>query len=352
MKAAIARRWSRRDTALLLERIELYVSAGMAIDRVLALAREGMKDRQKESLQRVIGMVEAGGLLSEALSIHVRIAPALAGLIRHGESSSGLVEALRSGRSLIERQDELVKKCGSALAYPIVIAVFASLLTIGLVRGVMPQIIPMLESLHVELPLLTRIVIWLSRYLLAYGLPGGAISAACFVALMIAYRRKASVRGLCHAVLVRMPIVGSVISSSAVALFLRSYGSLVQSGITSRDAYIDTVATVSLVPLRDMLTAEIPSISRGKSIGTIFSTQRGYIPPYVGPLLSAGEASGTLGASAIRAADILDRDIEHMLKRLTALIEPVMMMAMGCFVGAIALSIMMPIYDISKVLQK
>jgi type II secretory pathway component PulF len=72
---------------------------------------------------------------------------------------------------------------------------------------------------------------------------------------------------------------------------------------------------------------------------------------YIVALVSAGELSGTLGASLLRAANILDRDIEHSLKKLTSLIEPLMMIGLGVIVGSIALSIIMPIYDISKVLQ-
>jgi type II secretory pathway component PulF len=75
------------------------------------------------------------------------------------------------------------------------------------------------------------------------------------------------------------------------------------------------------------------------------------MPSYVAPLVAAGEASGNLGKALSRAARILDRELDHSLKRLTALIEPAMMLGMGAAVGSIALSIMMPIYDISKALQ-
>jgi len=76
------------------------------------------------------------------------------------------------------------------------------------------------------------------------------------------------------------------------------------------------------------------------------------LPKFVSSLVRAGEATGSLGISLTRCASIIDRDIEHSLKRLTSLVEPVMMAGMGGAVGAIALSIIMPIYDISKVLQR
>ncbi|NCW28743.1 MAG: hypothetical protein EBV83_10740, partial [Verrucomicrobia bacterium] len=96
--------------------------------------------------------------------------------------------------------------------------------------------------------------------------------------------------------------------------------------------------------------SEIKNISNGIPLGDIIAKKK--MPQFVAPLIHAGEASGTLGNSLLRASLILDRDIENILRKITALIEPIMMAGMGCIVGSIALSIMMPIYDISKVLQK
>jgi len=125
---------------------------------------------------------------------------------------------------------------------------------------------------------------------------------------------------------------------------------LIESGLSSTQAYARTASVISLLPLKESFLSDLGDIFRGVSFGSVMSGKK--MPPYIVPLLQAGEASGTLGASLSRAAAILDRGIEHSLHRMTSLIEPVMMAGMGCIVGAIALSIMMPIYDISKVLQK
>ena len=122
------------------------------------------------------------------------------------------------------------------------------------------------------------------------------------------------------------------------------------SGASITDSYNRVSSRVFLVPLRTYLMERSSGISHGISLASVFSTIN-HIPAYVCPLVSAGEASGTLGSSLLRAADIIDRDIENSLKRLTSLIEPIMMVGIGGVVGAIALSIMMPIYDVTRVLQ-
>jgi type II secretory pathway component PulF len=152
--------------------------------------------------------------------------------------------------------------------------------------------------------------------------------------------------------LFKSPLVGSVVYSYWLALFLRSCGTMIESGTSVAESYASAVTGIGFVPLSVPLGRRMGSLSQGVSLASVLSSSEIRIPQYIPALVSAGESSGTLGISLIRAADIVDRDIEHRLKRLTSLIEPVMMAAMGCMVGAIALSIMMPIYDISKVLQR
>lgn len=343
-------RWKRRDIILLLERLELYVSSGIPIDRSLRISSEGIPKKQKDCIEKVIKIVENGGLLSHSLSKFIGISDTSMGLIENGELSGDLASALKSTISLLEREDELIKKCTGAMVYPVVIGAFAVLLTIGLVRGVMPQIIPMLKSLHVQLPLLTRLVMLISEKFNDFGVLMLIIGIFSFVVFIIIYRKIKFMRKICQIILMKIPILGKLVNEYAIAVFLRSCGSLTESGLSITKSYSRTASAIYLLPLRESLLSNTVDISRGVPLGIVIAKKK--MPPYIAPLLNAGEASGTLGTSLLRAATILDRDIEHTLNRLTALIEPVMMAAMGCVVGAIALSIMMPIYDISKVLQK
>jgi type II secretory pathway component PulF len=347
---SIKRKFNRADLILLFERLELYIASGLALNKALAILGEGMLEREKTAIKKVCLSIESGNSLSRALRKSLNISLTISGLIENGENGGKLAEALNSSRKLLEKEDELWKKCASAMAYPIIIGLFSLVITIGLMRGVMPQIIPMLKSLHMQLPLLTRIVMALSDILMAYGLYLALLIVLLPIAFLYLYKKNQLIRKFTQSILIRFPLFGDLIYSYSFSLFLLSCGSLIESGMGSATAYENAVGTSSLIPLRNELSKELPSISRGVSISIAFRKMK-RIRPFMSPLLSAGEISGTLGKSLLRGAMILDREIEYSLKKITALVEPFMMAGMGLIVGAIALSIMMPIYDISKALQ-
>ncbi|KND49938.1 MAG: Type IV fimbrial assembly protein PilC [Parcubacteria bacterium C7867-002] len=342
--------WNRRDTIFLLERLELYLVSGLRIDHAFTVMSERMSPKKKQSLEAVRQVLERGGSLSTGLGEHVRLPGTIVALIGHGELSGELISALKTARLIMERESELIKTCLSAMAYPFIIALFAGLLTLGLLRGVMPQIIPMLKSLNVALPLLTRVVIVISDGLLSYGLYILGMIFMGPLTLMWVYRRYEFLRSITHRLLIQIPIIGKVVLAYHLSLFFRSVGALVETGVSIAVSYPRVCETITLIPLHRLFQGYVSEIQRGISLGAVL--RHAYIPDYVPQLVVAGERSGTLGLSLGRVAALCDRDIEHALKRITALIEPVMMIGVGCMVGAIALSIMMPIYDISKVLQK
>ncbi len=343
-------KWKRRDLIFLLERLELYLSAGLELNKALLICEQGLKPYRQKIMNKIRLAVESGGLLSKNLRLHIGLSETLSGLVGQGELSGSLSKSLHSARTLLEKEDELFKKCASAMAYPIVIGLFACLLTLGLVRGILPQIVPMLKSLQVELPLITRIVITVSDVLTRQGLYILIGLVFAIIIARISYTKVKVIRQVTQLGIVNLPLAGTLVHNYYLAVFLHSCGSLVESGVAVKEAYLGTVRSIKLIPLREKLERKLPDVSAGRSLSGIISG--GKIPSYIPPLLGAGELSGTLGLSIIRAGTILDCDIEHSLKKITSLIEPIMMVAMGCVVGGIALSIMMPIYDISKVLQK
>lgn len=133
-------------------------------------------------------------------------------------------------------------------------------------------------------------------------------------------------------------------------LYLQSCGSLIESGLTVYEAYSKSQNSVDFIPIRFLLESHRDKLEQGIPLSKVFSQKRN--PVFVQSLISAGESSGSLGISIIRAYDILDRDLDNFLKKFTTLVEPVMMIFMGLFVGTVATSIMVPIYNISSSLQR
>ncbi len=350
MKMPFFKIWNRRSKILLLENIEMYISSGLALNNALSTAAVCFKDIQQLNLLEVNRDIKRGYLFSKSINKHLTFSPSIVGLIEQGERSGSLPQSLALARSILEREEALIKTCTGALTYPAVILIFAGILTLGLMRGVMPQIIPLLKSLHVTLPLMTRIAMYLSEHILIFSLYTLAACVVCIPPFILLYNRWYLFRFKIHQIILQVPLIGELFKYYSLSVLLRSFGSLVLSGMHITESYRYAIERITLLPFKKFFEENTDQLSQGSTLFSVFSKMK-RIPVYIPPLIGAGEASGTLGASIVRSADILDRDIERSLKSLTALIEPVMMIGIGCIVGSIALSIMMPIYDVSKTLQ-
>jgi len=343
-------KWSRRNKSLLLENWEMYISAGMTLHEAVQTSGTAFSKKENVCIRKIIDSIERGQNLSSALVGNVNFSPVLLSLIEHGESSGNLPRALNLARNIIEREDALIKSCMSALAYPIIIGVFACLLTIGLMRGVMPQITPLLKSLHVDLPLITKISMYVSDNIVIFGLYILLALIGLLPASVYLYKKYFKFKLICHKSILLIPIVGKLVYQYNLSILGRSLGGLIVSGASLTSSYKNVYQKLFLIPMKLYFEGQLQDLTRGVSLSTIFANMRN-MPTFVVPLIKAGQVSGTLGQSLIRTSDILDKDIENILKRLTALIEPIMMIGIGIVVGGIALSIMLPIYDVSKTLQ-
>lgn len=335
-----------------MDQLDMYVRAGLSIDQALRSMEGSVGSRNIPKLLRVSESVQSGRSLSVALSEEFPLPSAVRGLIDSGESSGTLADTLSSCKSLLERQEELVKKSISALVYPCVIGIATLGLTIGLIEGIMPQIIPLLTSLHAQLPLLTRIVMWGSRFTTSYWIYMVIGSSGFAFLVSFLYRTSMRTRHLVHWMMLRIPIAGTLTTKYSMALFYESLGSMIIAGIPMTSAFSRALNSIAVLPIREKFRQKSEPLIRGAPCSSIAEVQLRGAPRYAVSMLVAGESSGTLGMCMRRISSMLDKDLEHALKRLTALLEPVMMIAMGGIVGSIALSIMLPIYDISKALQR
>jgi type II secretory pathway component PulF len=343
-------KWSRKETILFLERFEMYLSAGLPINKILPLLMNDKRPKQNLAITNILNNFQSGNLLSLSLVQYIGLPKTVAHMIEYGELSGKLSRSIALAIRLMTKEDELFKKCLNALLYPVFIGSFSLLLTIGLVQKVLSQIIPLLKSLHVELPIMTRIIISLSDYLKNYGLYTFAGSIILFFLTRQIYKKSLFVKKISHNFLMRIPVLGKVIYNYYLSLFLQSCGSLIESGLTVYEAYSKSQNSVDFIPIRFLLESHRDKLEQGIPLSKVFSQKRN--PVFVQSLISAGESSGSLGISIIRAYDILDRDLDNFLKKFTTLVEPVMMIFMGLFVGTVATSIMVPIYNISSSLQR
>ena len=337
---------------LFLEQTGLYLSSGLAIDKALELIVDTIPKRRKIAVQRFKVDIESGGSFSKLFGMYVSNSTAVCGIVRQGELTGELAGACEAVKEMLERAEELSRKTLSAMIYPAVILVVSILMTLGLIRGVMPQIVPLLTGLNADLPLLTSIVMAISDLLEKYGILLAIGTLIMIVSLRIAYKKIITFRFYCHVLILRLPLIGSLVRLYWVSVFLRSCGNLLSTGVPLITSYSAAASAIGFLPLCEKISKNEQHLHGGISLSEVLSRSNKIFPPYVMALATAGEMSGNLGNSLVRAAEILDRDMGHSLKKLNSMVEPLLMICVGCIVGAVALSIMLPIYDISKVLQR
>ena len=340
----------RKEQIIFLERLELYLASGITVDRALNLCADGVSHKQREIIASLSIHIMSGRELSAGLSKFLGISISSAMVVSFGEKLGDLTKSIRSVRSDMEKRDELYKKCVSAGVYPVTIGVFSLIFVVGIMKGVMPQIVPLLQSLHTKLPLLSRIMIYISKIITEHGVWIFIAIVVCVACSAFLIKKSIKIRNLLQKTLVHLPLFGKLLSYYHASSFLRSMASMVEAGIVVSSAFVNAASAQSFYPLRMRLLSCVDLVRDGAmSVSGVISGLS--VPTYVSTLCSAGESSGSLGTSLLRGADLLDREVDTTLKRVTSLLEPTMMVVMGTIVGAIALSILLPIYDISKAIQ-
>jgi type II secretory pathway component PulF len=208
---------------------------------------------------------------------------------------------------------------------------------------VMPRIAEVFTKLKVDIPLPTRILMWMSDILLLYWpwiIVGGLLGAA---ALMFIYRTR---RRQLFAVLSSLPFVSSLAREIDLVRFTRSMALLLSSGIPiskSLELSRNVLVRPELIKLMDRVREEV---IRGKRLTDSLKLGRGVVPQLLVRVVDAGERSGKLDQSFQQAAEYFDNRVSDTIKTLTTLLEPILLVAVGLAVGAIMISIIAPIYQL------
>ncbi len=342
---------SKKSSLIMLEKLTFYLDSHMPLDVALRSSIDTNNSKDKIISKNILYMIESGGSISSALNKYTRLPLAFITMIRGGEKSQNMNKSISTVIESINRQDDLKKKIISSMTYPAIIGLFALLMTIGLVRGILPQIIPMLKGLNIKLPFLTRTVIFVSDFISRYGLIIFGFAIIIITALIITNKKSKKFRYILHKNTLRIPILGRILILYDLAFIGISFSSMLESGISLVDSYSEIISISRNEFISRSLAQYKEEINNGVSVSVIL-TRFSFFPVDMISLINAGEKSGKISYAWKRCSESFNSELDHLLKRFTSLIEPTLMITMGIVIGSIALSIMLPIYEMSKSLQK
>ncbi len=305
---------------------------------------------EKEPVRRVLlkvhtGLIE-GFRLSEAMARQGRAFPPLyRAMIAAGESSGALPEILDRLADLLERQQQIRGKVQTALIYPAALAATAITVVIALMTFVVPRVVEQFESMHRTLPLLTRIVIFLSESMRNWGWLFLIFLAVAIVALVRGLRNPA-MRRKTDALILRLPLIGKLIRNVAAARLARTLATMTASGLPVVEGLTLTARTLGNMVVWEAVEKMAIAVREGGSLSASMR-QAGVFPPVLVHMTASGEASGRLSPMLASAADYLERDFNTFTSTLLSLLEPAIIIVMGALVTVIVLSILLPILQIN-----
>jgi type IV pilus assembly protein PilC len=343
-------RFSIKEQTFFAKRMSFLVKAGIPLIESLHLIRTQTKSPAKKRVfDAVIDDVSNGQYLSTSLGKFKRLfGDFTINLIRVGENSGILSQNLAYLADELQKKQALQRKVIGTLIYPVFITVATLGVTTLLTAYIFPKLMPIFTSLHVQLPLTTRALIWISAYLRNWGLLTllGLIILAILIFLVRARFERVRVFG--DHVLLSLPVVGRVARAYNLTNFCRTLGLLLRSGITLTSAIEITAETTPNRVYRAAAARVAAQVVRGEPLSKGLVEQPGLYPDIMGHMVSIGEKTGTLSPTLGYLGELYEEEVDELTKGLSNSIEPVLMIVMGLLVGIIAVSVIMPIYEITQ----
>ena len=307
------------------------------------------RQAEQEQVRAVLGAVHAGVVegrrLSEAMAREPASFPPLyRAMVSAGEGSGTLPQILERMAVLLERQAIVRGKVRSALTYPLVLAAVASFVVLALMVFVVPKVVEQFDDVGQQLPFLTRAVIGLSDFLVAWW---WALILALIAGAFVAARalRDERIRLRFDRFLLRLPLLGRLIRDLHAARMARTLSTMVGSRLPLLDGLKLTTTTVHNRALRSASADIAEAIRTGGSLSGALR-KAGIFPPLLVYLAASGEASGKLDVMLERAADYLEREFDAFTTTALSLLEPAIIIFMGAVVALIVLSILLPILQL------
>jgi type II secretion system protein F len=342
---------SASDVAVLTRQLATLVRAGVPlVESISALVDQVEKESLVRILTDVSENLKEGTAFATCLGAHPKVFPPLyVNMVAAGEASGTLEAVLERLADFMEGQARLKGKLISALAYPVLMTVIATLLVGALMVGVVPKVTSMFASMNQELPWYTALLIFVSDSLAHYWwLIIGVISLAVYS--FKRWRATPKGRMIWDRFMLRVPIFGRLNLLVAVARFSRTLATLLASGVALLQAMDIVKSVLGNVQLEAVVKTAISSIREGESIAEPLK-RSGYFPPMVTHMIAVGEKSGQLEQMLDNVSRAYEADVETRITTLTSLLEPLIIVVMGGMVAFIAMAIIMPLVQMNQLVQ-
>ncbi|MFO1470718.1 MAG: type II secretion system F family protein [Turneriella sp.] len=344
-------RIKRKDAGLFARQLGTLLGAGIPLNEALSDIGEQTENiHLKKIIQEMKQQVIEGKSLSEAMAQHSNVFPPVyESMVRVGEATGNYEPTLKRLADLEERNEELKARAITAMIYP----AFMLLISVGVVFFLMTSVVPQLSDLFsgfkAELPFITRTVIGLSKFFSSFW---HVMILAAFggVYAFVRYRKTPEGRHKTDKFILRIPFFGGLLRRIQVGLFCRNLGILVESQVPLLDALKIVAGTITNSIFIDELNAAIQQIKEGSSLRESMRNSV-ILPQMARGMIAAGESTDRLSELLIKAAEIMESEVDSAVRRMTQSLEPIMIVFLGGIVAAIMAAVMLPMYKMTEYIK-
>lgn len=329
--------------------LQTMTEAGLPIVNALKVLSEELENkRMRAAVGAIKSEVEKGKQLSEALALFPKIFPGVyISMIAAGEEAGKLEEALRQISTQMKKTHELLSKVRGAMIYPAVILVAIVGIALEMVLYVLPKIIGMFNDFKAELPIATRVLIWVVKFMESYGV-FVIFGFAGLVALAIYLIHLPKIKQNIHRFNLHLPIFGEIIRKINLARFSITLSSLLQSTVPIIEAVRITASVQGNVTYRNALLVVSEDLKKGEALSETLARHRLVFPPMVTEMILVGEQSGKIEHMLAEIADYYSNEVDNTMKNFSSIIEPVIILFLGLMVAGVAVAVIMPMYSLAQ----
>ncbi|MHB8637282.1 MAG: type II secretion system F family protein [Fimbriimonadaceae bacterium] len=342
---------SRTDLALFSRRLADLSGAGLPLDRVISvIGEQSESDTLAEICNEVLQEVRGGKPVSEALAMHPKYFNQIfCQTLRAGEASGQFPEVAQRLAGFQENEVARRSQIISSLIYPAILAVTAVGVIIVLLTFVVPRLSPIFKGLGSDLPASTKLLLASTTFLTSDYVPILITLAALVLGYRFWIRTDAGAMTRDRFYL-QAPVLGPVIRKATVSRFSRILGTLLYGGVPILQALeLAGLASGNRVFQASSELVE-NDVREGQAIAGAMK-DAGAFPPVLINMVAVGEETGNLPLMLARVSDSLDFEVDNGMRRLTAMVEPIIVLVMGSFVGFVVISVLLPIYQAGEVIK-
>ncbi len=339
----------RTEIMRLAKNLSAMLSAGLALSRALSvIERQSSNKHLKSVVTDISDSIKKGTSFHLALGKYPKVFPPLfVAMVRAGEESGSLSDSLTIIGTQMERSEELIRKVKGAMIYPSIVISAVIIVAILMLIFVVPTLTKTFTQLGVQVPLATRVIVAISNFMTE----NVAVVFLGLVSLItggIAFVRSKEGSAIVLRISLYIPIIGELVRETLAARASRTISSLLSSGVPVLDALTITKDVVHAGVFASVIAEAEERVKKGEPLSSAFVEHPKLYPVLMGDMLSVGEETGKVAEMLRQVAEFYETDVAERTKDLSTIIEPLLMLVIGSFVGIFAVSMIAPIYSLSS----